>query len=86
MEEGKIRHESLRYVEEKKISTCDSERTKLTEMIAKKRGKKTISLPITYIELADYLSVDRCAMMREIKKLKDEKKIVTNGKKITINY
>lgn len=54
--------------------------------IAKKRGKKTFNLSITYIELADYLSVDRCAMMREIKKLKDEKKIVTNGKKITINY
>ena len=54
-------------------------------MLAKKKGKKTISLPITYIELADYLSVDRSAMMREIKKLKDDKKITTDGKKITIN-
>lgn len=55
------------------------------EMIAKKKGKKTFSIPITYIELADYLSVDRSAMMREIKKLKDTKAISTNGKKITIN-
>ena len=39
-----------------------------------------------FIELADYLSVDRSAMMREIKKLKDEKKIETDGKKITILY
>ena len=54
-------------------------------MLAKKKGKRTFSLPITYIELADYLSVDRSAMMREIKKLKDTKIISTNGKKITIN-
>ena len=55
------------------------------KMLSKKKGKKTIILPITYIELADYLSVDRSAMMREIKKLKDTKAISTNGKKITIN-
>ena len=54
-------------------------------MLVKKKGKKTISLPITYIELADYLSVDRSAMMREIKKLKDSKIISTDSKKITIN-
>ncbi len=53
--------------------------------LSKKYHKKTFNLPITYIELADYLSVDRSAMMREIKKLKDEKKIKTDGKKITIN-
>ena len=53
--------------------------------MSKKYNKKTFNLPMTYIELADYLSVDRSAMMREIKKLKDEKKIVTNGKKITLN-
>lgn len=54
--------------------------------IARKRGKRTFNLPITYIELADYLSVDRSAMMRELKKLKDEKKIVSDGKKITLYY
>lgn len=54
--------------------------------LSKKRSKKTFVLPITYIELADYLSVDRSAMMREIKKLKIEKKISSDGKKITINY
>lgn len=53
--------------------------------IARKRGKKTFNLPITYIELADYLSVDRSAMMREIKKLKDEKIITVTERKITIN-
>ena len=54
--------------------------------VASKRGKKTFNLPITYMELADYLSVDRSAMMREIKRLKEEKKISTEGKKITIFY
>ena len=53
--------------------------------LSKKKNKKTFVLPITYIELADYLSVDRSAMMREIKRLKDTKVISTNGKKITIN-
>lgn len=54
-------------------------------IIAKKKGTKTFSLPVTYIELADYLSVDRSAMMRELKKLKDTRIISTKGKKITIN-
>lgn len=53
--------------------------------LSKKYRKKTFNLPTTYIELADYLSVDRSAMMREIKKLKDEKIISINKKKITIN-
>ena len=53
--------------------------------LSKKYNKKTFNLPITYIELADYLSVDRSAMTREIKKLKDEKIISINDKKITIN-
>ncbi len=53
--------------------------------MSKKYNKKSFNLPITYMELADYLSIDRSAMMREIKKLKDEKKISTDGKKITIN-
>lgn len=54
--------------------------------IAKKYNKKSFNMPITYIELADYLSVDRSAMMRELKKLKDEKKINADGKKITLLY
>ena len=55
-------------------------------LIAKKRGKKSFVLPITYLELADYLSVDRSALMREIKKLKENKIISVDGKKISINY
>ena len=35
-------------------------------------GSKTIELPFSLTDLADYLMIDRTAMMREIKRLKDE--------------
>lgn len=47
---------------------------------------KTFSLPFSLTDLADYLSVDRSAMMREIKSLKDEGFITKNGNKITLLY
>lgn len=50
------------------------------------KGNKKFTLPVTYTSLANYLSVDRSAMMREIKYLKEEGFIETNGKKITILY
>ncbi len=53
-------------------------------IISKKKGKKTFYLPLTYTGLADYLSVDRSAMMREIKNLKDDGIISNDGKKLTI--
>ena len=74
----KIEILSKRTIKEKLLSYFNN--------LSRKYNKKTFNLPITYIELADYLSVDRSAMTREIKKLKDEKKIKTDGKKITILY
>lgn len=47
---------------------------------------KTFTLPFSLTDLADYLSVDRSAMMREIKALKDEGFIKKNGNKITLLY
>lgn len=47
---------------------------------------KTFTLPFSLTDLADYLSVDRSAMMREIKSLKDEGFIRKNGNKITLLY
>lgn len=44
----------------------------------------TITIPYSFQELADYLCVDRSAMMREIKKLTDEKIIKKNGRTFTI--
>ena len=55
-------------------------------MLVKGKSKRVFILPFTYTELADYLSVDRSAMQRELKYLKDEGFITTSGKKITLNY
>ena len=53
-------------------------------IITNNKKKVSFNLPITYIELADYLSIDRSAMMRELKKMKNEKIIEITDKKITI--
>ena len=53
--------------------------------MSRKNNSKIIYLPYTYIELADYLGVDRTAMYREIKSLKDDYLITVKGKKITLN-
>lgn len=52
----------------------------------KKYNSTTIYLPFSYTVLANYLSVDRSAMNRELKHLKEEKLIETKGKKIKINF
>ena len=45
---------------------------------------KTFEIPFSLTDLADYLSVDRSAMMREIKCLKDEGIITKDGNKFKI--
>jgi len=52
---------------------------------SKRKGNRKFKLPITYTSLANYLSVDRSAMTREIKNLKEEGFIEINNKTITIN-
>lgn len=47
---------------------------------------RTFTIPLSYTDLADYLSVDRSAMMRELKSLQEEGFIERNGSKITLNY
>lgn len=47
---------------------------------------KTFTLPFSLTDLADFLSVDRSAMMRELKSLKDEGFIKKSGNKITLLY
>ena len=53
---------------------------------SQRKKNKTFFLKTTYTEMANYLSVDRSAMTREMKYLKEEGFIDTNGKQITINY
>ena len=54
------------------------------ELLASTSPKRSFTLPFTYTDLADYLSVDRSAMMRELKNLKDDGFIKTNGRRITL--
>lgn len=56
------------------------------KMQSQNKGSKSFTLPMTFTELANYLSVDRSAMTREIKNLKDDGFIKTNGRKITLLY
>lgn len=53
---------------------------------SQKKGTKKFTMSMTFTELASFLSVDRSAMSREIKYLKEEGFIETNNKKIKINY
>ena len=47
-------------------------------------NKKDFTLPLSYTDLADYLSVDRSAMMREIQHLQKENIIIKNGYNIVL--
>lgn len=50
------------------------------------KNNKTVYLPFTLTDLADYLAVNRSAMTRELKNLKDEGLIEINNKKIKLLY
>ncbi len=51
-----------------------------------KTGSNNIYLPFNYTILADYLGINRSALMREIKNLKNEGFIETKGNKIKLLY
>lgn len=48
--------------------------------------RRTFTMPCSMTDLADYLSVDRSAMMRELSHLKDDGIIQKKGNKITLLY
>lgn len=71
------------------VLTKRSTRDKLLEYFkfqSKEKKNKTFTIPFTFTELANYLSVDRSAMTRELKYLKQEGFIRTDGRKITLLY
>lgn len=71
------------------ILTNKTIRNKLLEyfkIIYKDNKSRIIYLPFTYTALADYLAIDRCAMSRELKNLKDEGMIEIKGRKIKLLY
>ena len=62
-------------------------RTKLLEFFrqeTKKTGSRTFTMPFTFTFLADWLSVDRSAMQRELKNLKEDGFIRIRGRTVTL--
>lgn len=71
------------------ILTKKTIRDKLLEyfnIYSRKHGTRTIYLPFSYTDFSYYLAVDRSAMSRELKNLRDEGFIETKGKRITLLY
>lgn len=63
-------------------------REKLTCYFLQLAGRvksETFNLPFTMVDLADYLSIDRSAMTRELKRMKDEGIIEVNRRQIRLN-
>lgn len=56
------------------------------ELQTKKVNSKSFDLEYTYTDLADYLAIDRSAMMRELKHLKEDGFINDINRKITLLY
>ena len=82
-EKLKERNERIDLLSKKTI------RNKLLEYFEIKtnnRITKNIYLPFSFIDLANYLSIDRSAMHRELRNLQDEGLIEIKNKKITLKY
>lgn len=76
-------HERMRVLEKKQI------RDKLLEYFDiqyRKTRSRTITLPFTLKDLADYIAINRSSMFRELKNLKEDKLIEVKGKRITLLY
>ena len=54
--------------------------------LSKEKKSKSFTLPFSYKDLANYLSVDRSAMTREISFLKEDGLIKTNKRRITLLF
>ncbi len=79
----KEKNERIKVLEKKQI------RNKLLEYFDieyKKTNSKNIYLPFSLKGLADYIAVNRSAMFREIKNLKEERFIEIKNKRITLLY
>lgn len=54
------------------------------EQLSRREKANTFTLPFSLSALAEYISADRSAMMRELKKLREEGVVQTENRKITI--
>jgi len=78
---------TLHLSERVEVLSCRSIRDKLLCYFRQQSFKvrsDTFLLPFTLSALADYISADRSAMMRELKKLREEGYVATDNRKITL--
>ena len=83
LEKNTLKNERIEILTQKTI------RNKLLEYFrieALKNRSKIIYLKSTWQDLADYLAIDRCAMTRELKNLKEDRLIKDVNKKITLLF
>lgn len=83
LEKNTLKNERIEILTQKTI------RNKLLEYFrieTLKNRSKIIYLKSTWQDLADYLAIDRCAMTRELKYLKEEGFISVKGRVITLLY
>lgn len=52
--------------------------------LSEQAGSRTFTLPFSLSTLADYIATDRSAMMRELKRLREEGVIRSDGRQITL--
>lgn len=55
-------------------------------IVSRKNMSKSFKIPFSLTDLADYLSIDRSAMMRELKSLKEEGIIDKSGNRVSLLY
>lgn len=75
---------SLAHVDILCQRTLRSKLMSFFEYLESEEKSRSFTLPLPFSDLADYLGVDRSAMMREIKKLNEEKIISTDKRRITL--
>ena len=76
-------NERVKVLEKKQIR---EKLLKFFEIEHRKSHSKNIYLNFAFKDLADHLAIDRSAMFRELKHLKDEKFIEINHNRITLLY
>ena len=60
---------------------CSSD---LFRQLSQQSGSRTFTLPFSLSTLADYIATDRSAMMRELKRLREEGSVRSDGRQFTI--
>ena len=82
-----LSRKSLHLSQRIEVLSCRSIREKLLcyfDQLARREKSETVTLPFSLSALAEYISADRSAMMRELKKLKEEGVVQTENRRVTI--